>query len=280
MASTRERIHALAKHMTASELKIANVLLNDPEPFRLAIGGLASQSQVSEATVVRFYRRLGYSSYQELKVALAQEAADGSSRTVYEEISRGDSCPEVFAKVVEQTVEALRSTSDMIDKEALVNAADLVAKAKRLIFLGVGASGAIAMDAAHKFLRLGGSSTALTDPHLQAIAASHMNHDDLVVAISHSGESTATLAAVQQAKASGAKVIAITGYANSSLCGLADVSLVTAAREAQYRSDAMASRLVQLALIDSLYVSLVLGRGPKAVEALNRSRLAVARLKT
>jgi DNA-binding MurR/RpiR family transcriptional regulator len=55
---------------------------------------------------------------------------------------------------------------------------------------------------------------------------------------------------------------------------------VTSASETDYRTDAMVSRLVQLAIIDSLYVISVLRKGKGAIDAVNLSRLAVAKLKT
>lgn len=280
MVSVRDRISALRKTLTTSEQKVAQALLSHPEPFLLSISELAQRAAVAEATVVRFYRRLGFSSYQEMKVALAQEAAQDISAAVYEEIEPGDSPAEILEKVTEQSVDSLRTTKALVDREAFARAANWVAGAERLFFIGVGASGAIAQDAAHKFLRLGGTCIALTDSHLQAIAAAHLRSGDVVVAISHSGESVEILDAVRLAKEHTDKLIAITGYANSSLCHLVPTALVTAARETRYRSDAMTSRLAQLVLIDALYVVTVCRKGRTAIDAINLSRLAVARRKT
>jgi DNA-binding MurR/RpiR family transcriptional regulator len=71
-------------------------------------------------------------------------------------------------------------------------------------------------------------------------------------------------------------VIAFTSYRNSSITKYADVVLLSSANETKYRSDALVSRILQLVIIDILYVSIVLEMGPKAVERINRSRLAVA----
>lgn len=279
MAPLRDRIAALAKSLTPSERKVAEVLVTHDKPFLLSITGLAELSGVSEATVVRLYRRLRYSSYQELRVTMAQEMTETDERAILADIAPGNTPLEVLAKVNEQTIEALRTTAATIDQAELAIAAAHLSSAERLYFMGVGASGVIALDAAHKFLRLGGTAVALVDSHIQMIAAAHMRPGDVVIAISHSGESTEVLAAARQMRQQGALIIGITGYGNSSLCQIANTSLITAAREAQYRSDAMASRIVQLVLIDTLYVSAVLHQGQGAIDAVNRSRLAVARRK-
>ncbi len=60
---------------------------------------LAFLSEVSEPSVVRLYKKLGYSSYQELKVALAQELAEmkpSSSQAI--DIAPSDSVDVVFEK--------------------------------------------------------------------------------------------------------------------------------------------------------------------------------------
>ena len=280
MVGIRDRISALENRLTLSEQKIGAALLKHPEPFLLALGDLAKLSGVSDATVVRFCRRLGFGSYQELKVALAQESTETTTSAIYEDVQLDDPSPAVLAKVFGQSIDALRTTEALLNKQAFDQAAEWVTSAKRLYFLGVGASGSIALDAAHKFLRLGGTSVALTDSHIAAITASHLSPADTLIAISHSGESVEVLESVKQALQHTPRVVALTGYSSSSLCQLVPTALITAAREARFRSDAMASRLAQLALIDSLYVIAVCRRGQEAVEAVNRSRLAVARRKT
>ncbi|WP_199615168.1 MurR/RpiR family transcriptional regulator [Paenibacillus alkalitolerans] len=281
MATFQNRVKAIEKEMTNSEKKLLSVLTSTEKPFLLSMNELSKLSKVSEPSVVRFYRRLGYSSYQELKVALAQENTSGNeARNIFEAIDLTDTTEQIFEKVLEQTVVALNTTKHLINYEAVERAGKLLVHAKRLYFFGQGVSGIIAGDAAHKFLRLGGTVIHLTDPHMEAIAASHMNEEDVIVAISHSGESQALINGLELAKQKGAKIIVITGFSKSSVAQLADELLVTSSTETNFRSDAMVSRIVQLTIIDCLYVITVLSKGKPAIEAVNVSRLAVAKLKT
>ncbi len=281
MATFLNRVNAIEKEMTNSEKKILFVLSSEEKPFLLSMNELSKLSKVSEPSVVRFYRRLGYDSYQELKVALAQEStSDNEARNIFEAIDLMDTTEQVFEKVLEQTVVALNTTKHLINYAAVERAGKLLVHAKRLYFFGQGVSGIIAGDAAHKFLRLGGTVIHIADPHMEAIAASHMNENDVVIAISHSGESQALLNGLELAKLNGASIIVITGFSKSSIAQLADELLVTSATETDFRSDAMVSRIVQLTIIDCLYVITVLTKGKPAIEAVNTSRLAVAKLKT
>ena len=56
-----------------AEKKIADFLMQDPtRVLPLFITDLAEKSGTSEATVVRFAKRLGFEGYQQLKIAIAQ----------------------------------------------------------------------------------------------------------------------------------------------------------------------------------------------------------------
>ncbi|MDQ6419826.1 MurR/RpiR family transcriptional regulator [Paenibacillus sp. LHD-117] len=281
MATFQHRIKALEKELTNSDRKIWGVLAENEKPFLLSMNELSKLSGVSEPSVVRFYRKLGYTSYQELKVALAQEmSADNEASSIYEQISMTDTAEEVFEKVLDQTIAAFQTTKHMINYKALHRVGEIMAEAKRLYFFGQGVSGIIASDAAHKFLRLGMNAIVMTDLHMEAIAASHMNAGDVIFAVSHSGETIGLLNVLQQAKEKGVRIIVITGFAKSSIAHVAEELLVTSSNETDYRSDAMISRIVQLAIIDSLYVISVLRKGKAGIDAVNASRLAVAKLKT
>ena len=112
-----------------------------------------------------------------------------------------------------------------------------------------------------------------------SIYASFATSDDLIMAFSHSGESSEVIEAVRIAKENKAKTVVFTGYHNSTLAELADILLLSSTNETMYRSQSMVSRLIQLVIIDMLYVALVLNKGEEAIENVNRSRLAVAQKK-
>lgn len=106
-----------------------------------------------------------------------------------------------------------------------------------------------------------------------------MTEEDVVIAISHSGETVNIIEVVEMSKKSGATCIIITSNENTTLAKMADILLLTQARETENRSDAMISRLVQLALIDTLYTRVEIAGGTDIKKAVNHSRLAVTRMK-
>ena len=190
MLSFRERINEKRESLTASELKVIEQLEKHEKPFLLSMNELSLLSDVSEPSVVRLYRKLGYSSYQELKVTLAQELAGDRQLLSKDlrEIKVEDQADIVFDKIADQLSKAMMMTKEKIVVNKFEEAVKRISKAKRLSFFGQGLSGTIAEDGAHKFMRLGGTTFAVKDPHYQAIYASHMTKEDVVIAISHSGE--------------------------------------------------------------------------------------------
>ncbi|MEI4789233.1 MurR/RpiR family transcriptional regulator [Bacillus sp. FJAT-53060] len=281
MISFQERIQLKEGLLTVSELKIIDQLNKHEKPFLLAMNELATLSNVSEPSVVRLYRKLGYGSYQELKVALAQELAGKVTTAINTdtEIRENDLSNEVFTKISNQLTTALAMTKEKLNVDDMEEAVELILNAERIFFFGQGLSGTVAEDSAHKFMRIGGTALAVKDPHYQAIYASHMKSDDLVIAISHSGETVNIIEVVGIAKKSGAKIIIITSNEKTTLSKMADILLLTKAQETERRSDAMVSRLIQLALIDTIYTRTVAIGGEYLKEAVNASRLAVTRMK-
>jgi DNA-binding MurR/RpiR family transcriptional regulator len=80
---------------------------------------------------------------------------------------------------------------------------------------------------------------------------------------------------LETAKRSGAKTVAITNHPVSPLARLADLTLVTSAKESRFRSGAMASRIVQLAMVDFLFVRIMQRLFKSASASLERTFDAV-----
>jgi DNA-binding MurR/RpiR family transcriptional regulator len=260
--------------------RIADVILSDyKEVITMSISDIARKAETSETTIMRFLKEIGFDSYQLFKVSLAQEIVEQPSNALYEDIEEGDSINQIKQKIIHSTTIAIEDIDKLNDEETIRHVVDSFERANKIFFFGVGASGAIALDAFHKFLRLGLNVGYSSDSHLMSIMCSHAGENDLIFAVSHSGESREIIDAITLAKDKGAKIISMTSYQNSTLAKLSDITLLSSTRETKYRPDAMTSRIVQCAIIDIVYVVFALRMGPKAIEKVNISRLAVAKKK-
>lgn len=251
MRKTSLQIKMLYEKMGSAEKKIADWIIENPDALvPLSISELADSCGCSEATVVRFARRLGFNGYQELKISLAQESG---KTQLNDAVSESDSCFEIFEKVSNDIYCTLEMTKNSIDKTALEQAAELVLNARKTVVFGLGNSASVATDMQHKFLRIGHDVTAYCDNHMQVIAASHLCENDLAIGISHSGSSVDIVDALKIAKQSGAKTIAVTNKGKSPIIKHGDIVLYTNSDETQYSILGLNSRIAQLAIVNALY---------------------------
>lgn len=274
MESLMHKIRACYDDMGRSEKRIADyVIKNAQSIISLSISELALRCGSGDATVVRFSRRLGFSGYQELKLRLAAEIS--SSSAIDSAIEKTDSCYEIFRKRINDISISLKNTESVIDVEQLEKAAKCIMNARRIVIFGLGNSAAVAMDAAHKFLRLGLDAQAVCDNHLQAIVASHLDEHTVAIGVSHSGSSRDIVDALQLAKNRNATTVCITNYGNSPILSVSDIRLFTQAEETKRSILAMSSRIAQLALFDAIYTYVVVNKDKQSLEAIYNTETAL-----
>lgn len=247
------RIRNTIPELSKSEAAVAEYIAdNTEEVINLSVSALADCCGVSEPTVVRACRNLGFNGYQALKIALIQSISN-TVQFAGEEVTAKDGMPAVIQKVFGAAADAVSLTRNSINPADLERASEALLKAKRIFIFGVGGSAAVAADVQHKFLRLGLDAHALSDVNLQTISAAFAGQCDVIFAISHSGSSKVVVDNTRLAKSNGATVISLSSMGKSPLTELADISLHTAANETRYRIVAISSRIAELTIVDTLY---------------------------
>lgn len=270
------KIKAIYSALSSKEKIVADYIMNNPkEIIHLSITEFSENSSVAEATIFRFCKRLGFRGYQAFKIALASEYVE-PIQNIHEEINEEDEVHTLAKKVFMGHIEAINDTLNLLDADKLETIVDLLSRATRIDFYGSGGSSAIAMDAYHKFLRTGINCNAHSDGHQQIISASLLGPGQAAIGISHSGSNKDVIEALKIAKANGAATIAITNHYKSPLTKEADYVLYTTSRETYFRSEALASRLVQLSLIDVLHVAVSLRKKEETLTNLQKIREAIS----
>lgn len=270
-------IKVLYNDMGKAEKKIADWILEHPNQLLpLSIVELAEKCQCSEATIVRFSKRLGFSGYQELKISLAKET---NTNIVNAHMTKDDTAFEIYEKVCDDIYYSLESTKKSIDPETLQKASETIMSANKIIIMGLGNSAAVALDASHKLLRIGCNAYAYTDNHMQVIAASHLKKGDVAIGISHSGSSKDIIEAMQIARERGAVTMCITNKGKSPIQKHSDLVLHTASEETKYNILALTSRIAQLSIIDTLYYHIVYQQSDKAFQSIDDTEQSLKRKK-
>ena len=262
-----------------SEAKVANyVLANANEVIKMRIVDLASKSEVSEPTVIRFCKAIGFDGFQSFKLQLAQQLGLGSVFTQFA-VEDNDTVADLINKVFDTTVGSLITAREEINSEVLEEAITTISNARRVEFYGFGASGSVAADAQHKFFRLQLSSAAYTDPHIQRMSAISLGPEDVVVAISQSGETQALLESVALAREAGANVIGLAPH-DTSLSRVCNLAIYVNMEEDLKSFTPVSSRIAHLVVIDVLATGVARHRKPLLKEHLKRLEKSQKALRT
>ncbi|SES06582.1 MurR/RpiR family transcriptional regulator [Salipaludibacillus aurantiacus] len=270
------RIKAAYPNLREKEKTVADYILENPEEIiHSTISQVADNIKVADATVFRFCKKIGFKGYQAMKIALASEHVTGM-QNIHEMIQEDDDEKQISEKVFKSNIRTLEETLEVLNLDAIKEAIDLILKANKVEFYGNGGSGIIAADAHHKFMRIGIQSAAYSDSHLQLMSVSQLTENDVAVLISHTGANRDILDALEVAKENNVKTIGITSLAKSPLSQSVDIPLYTVSDETEYRSEALASRLAQLSIIDAIYVNVSIARKTEMTSALEKMRKAIS----
>ena len=239
--------------MAASEHQVATWILRNPEDvIQSSMAIVAKACGVSDTTVLRFCRNAGFSGYLDLKMSITRDLSSPIARIVHDDIGEEDPPATIARKVFASHIQALYDTLEVLDEKLLDSAVKMIVEAKRILIVGVGTSTPIVHEAYIKFFRLGLNVHVQTDSYLQLMEAAIVDEETLVIAISHSGSSIDPNLTLEEAKRNGAKTLVITGNEESPLTKHADVTLLAVAQET--RAEAVASRIAQMSLVDTLYI--------------------------
>ncbi|WP_178946073.1 MurR/RpiR family transcriptional regulator [Kocuria sp. TGY1127_2] len=275
-------LRALADTLSPGPAKVARFILDDPvRTVPMTLGELARSSRTSDASVIRLARSIGCAGYREMRTLLATSvgraqgaAADQWSYPVG--ISAEDAPGDVVTKLAAGEREAISQTERALDAEAVRTVADAVANARRVLVVGIGASGLVAQDLAAKLGRIGLSVHAATEAHDALTFAVLLTSEDVFIGVSASGRTRDVVDPLGLAAQAGARTVGITTQPRAPL-GSADHVLVSvASRESGIRLGAMTSRSGQLFVVDALFTMVFQVREEEARRAIARSHEALA----
>lgn len=280
--SVLTKIHATLDTMAPADRQIGQFIVDNPdEMLQLSSAALAEQTGRSQSSVVKFSQKLGYATYQQLKLAVSEAKTkqwQAPAGMVHGSIERGDGYMTVLQKLVASKLASMQQTTSINTEQTIGEVLDRLDRADRIHLAGVSASALVARDFAIKLMKLGRNVLHDSDSHVQLASASSLGPKDVLFALSHSGNSIETLRIAEQAKARGAAVVVMTSLKNNPLSRIADLVLYSVGDDDGVRSSAISARDAQLALTDLLFILLV-QRQPDANDHIRDSEAAVSALK-
>jgi RpiR family carbohydrate utilization transcriptional regulator len=264
------RLRGLYPSLKTALQKVADVILRQPEmAIYASVNEVAAACGVSEATVMRFCRILGFRGFQDFKISLARELVLPAPRP-QEEVTDKDDPANIVRKVFQAKRAALQDTLEVMEIEGINAAGQLLLNSRQVVVIGIGGSGTAVAHAGARFLLLGLKAQIYTDFHFMLMAAALLTRNDAVLAVSNSGTTRETVETVRAARETGAKIVAITNNSLSPLSRESDLVLATAARDTSLPEEADGSLICQISLIDALFFLMFQARPEQSRKILGR----------
>ncbi|MEG0051482.1 MAG: MurR/RpiR family transcriptional regulator, partial [Terrisporobacter sp.] len=246
------------ENFTDREKLIAKYLLSNKESIiNLSAKEIGDLTNTSAATLIRFSKKLGFNSLNEMKLNLSMSINESKENTGFEYIDKKLEITDIIYGIKNSIDAVMDKTVKLIKEEDLEKAINILVKAKNIYIYSVGVSGLVGMDFYYKLSRINKRCIAHTDTHLQITSSILMEEGDVAVAISYSGSTKEVIKCVENANKNKVPVISITkASVNNLLESMSDITLKVPYVEKSLREGAMSSRISQLAVIDMLFIGM------------------------
>jgi len=274
------QIRGVLPSLPKAEQRVATTILGDPAALAgYTITDLAAAAHTSEATVIRFCRSIGLSGHRQLRLraaeAVARRPTTPDPKVIGGDIPAGADMQRIIATIGFHDTRAVADTVEQLNPDVCTKVVDALATAGRVDVFGVGASGFVAADFHQKLHRIARTANCWTDVHSALTGAALLKPGDVAFGITHTGETHDIVDVLRLAAERGVTTVALTNFPRSTVSGVVDHVLTTAAGETTYRSGATASRIAQLTVIDCLFVGLAARGRQRAADALAATAKAV-----
>ena len=245
-----ERIHGSYYQLTATERRVADYVLAQPEQVKfMSITQLADECGTADATISRFCRSLKLKGFNAFKIELARHSTANVPVVHHDTETLAGRARQVGT----QSADAIAQTMDLVEPHQVERAVEMIEKANRCICIGSGGSAIMATTFAHLFSAVTGKFQAITDSHMQMSAVATMGKDDIIILFSYSGATNAGLQILELAKERGIRSVLVTRFNKSPAATLADVVLRCGSNEGPFQSGSVAAKVAQLVVMDVLY---------------------------
>lgn len=270
-----EKIRETFPKLRNSEQKVASYMLEHKQQVaNMSLDRLAKEAGVSQPSVIRMLNAVGYKGFKEAKIAFVEEcttqSAQGYTNVFGVRLSKADKVEDVPGIIIGNTMQLLQDSLSSISAKSIKKAVEAIEAADSVCIFSVENSNAIASDLMTKLIYLGVNCEFMQDYYLQNVRAGHMKKGNVAVGISYTGTSKNTVEVLKRAKKNGVTTIAITNFDDTPLVKYADIVILTSNKQLLYGNDIF-SRTVHLAVVDMIYMGLVLNNYEKYQSKLSIS---------
>jgi RpiR family carbohydrate utilization transcriptional regulator len=242
-----ERIKEQYENIFMAERKVADFILENPEKaVDSNVSQLANLSGVSDATVVRLSKRLGYHGYYQMRICLSRDLGNAG---IGKETSAKKN---VIVNIFQKFAKDIAAIGEKIDQQKLQQCATWIKECNYVHLIAVGNTSPLVEYMGFRLGRLGIRCTYNNLPEYFINSINLAQKDDIVFAISQSGSSKQVIQALELAKKKGLKTIVISGVAYSPVSRFADCLLLSNCEEKMFDYYKNYSHLKEMAVVDAV----------------------------
>jgi len=266
------RIAMLVPSMQPSERRVAEWIAVDADAaVERTAQEIADAVGVGRATVIRTAQTLGYDGYPQLRVALARERASAPAP----DDAGDETMLGALRGAVDRFASRLAHTVSAVTDETLSTFVAELDAATRLLVAANGLSAPLGTDLAMRLTSAGRPAEYVADTLGQQITASQLGPGSTCLVVSGSGVNRASIGVMTAARASGARVLAITSFPRSPVAEFADVALVVAPINDSFRDELLHTSRAALMLVTESVVGLLVRQRGESATAAQAATLSV-----
>ena len=239
----RMKINATKDNLTANEKKIVEYLVNNSNDSKVMTSTqIAEKINVSQPSVIRLSKKLGYASFREMIADLPNETDELEDQRLHD------------SEISTQMSDIIDSTRDVNKLKDIQNCVDALKNAHTVILFGVESSNLFAHYMANQLTKLGIICLISENYHTTIMQIENADDHSVCFLFSESGETEEIIRVASLSKSKGLKTIALTRNIKNSLYSYADIVLKTVTFDTVTRFNVTTMRTSMLYIIDVIYL--------------------------
>lgn len=188
---------------TSVEKAIADYFLSNSEKTDFSSKAMKERLFVSEASLSRFAKKLGFKGYREFIYRYEEGFSEKNLPISFE-----------FQEILDVYRELLNETANYVDESQIKSFCEMLKEARHVVVFGVGSSGLVAKEMKFRFMRLGVMMEALERSDEMKMQSVILGNDSMAIGISLSGKKEEVIFSLKKAAQGGAKTVLITANQN------------------------------------------------------------------
>ena len=231
-------IGLILNDLPRSERAFAQAVIESPSAY---------DTGTSDATIIRFCKRLGFSGINDFKIAITEagKTCQNVDGHLFSNLDTTDIMKEVYRSTLYILNDTMAQATDKYDKAVMS-----LLNAQSINFFGIGEAYITCMYGKLKFSKLGKMCNADSDPFQQYITAENLGLKDVAIAISYDGATKTICDCMRIARMNKATTISV-------LLRYTEMPLYSVINDLSEAGEKASRRISDQFIIDILYYAMV-----------------------